>query len=58
MTPTITFEGPLSPILESGRYARDVAQALIVAAYFFDRFMVDVTRDEVERNDVGDDAKS
>lgn len=42
LTPTITFEGPVNLVLESGRYARDVGIALIVAAFYYDQMMADV----------------
>ena len=43
--PTITFEGPVILILESGRYARDLAFALTVASYFYDEMMTYVSND-------------
>lgn len=42
LTPLITFEGPVHLIMESGRYARDVGIGLVVAAYFYDEFMLRV----------------
>jgi hypothetical protein len=45
MVPLITFEGPLGPFLESGRFARDLGEAFIVAAYFYDQMMLYVKRD-------------
>jgi hypothetical protein len=46
MVPTITLSGPLQQIIESGRFARDVAIALLVASHFFDEWMQDVRNDE------------
>lgn len=54
LTPIITFEGPLTPMLESGRYARDVGIALIVSAYFYDEFMLRVLDGESQLNDLTD----
>jgi len=51
MTPIITFEGPLNPILESSRYARDVGIGLIVAAFFADEFMLRVSNDDALQNE-------
>jgi hypothetical protein len=51
MVPTITFSQNLQPIIESGRFARDVGMALIVASYFFDEFMTYVQNDEARSND-------
>ena len=51
LTPIITFEGPLTPMLESGRYARDVGIALIVSAYFHDEFMMRVKGAAVDLNE-------
>ena len=50
MVPIITFEGPLSPVLESGRYARDVGIGLIVAAWTYDEMMLAVRNSEHEDN--------
>lgn len=50
MVPIITFEGPLSPMLESGRYARDVGIGLIVAAWTYDEMMLAVRNSEHEDN--------
>lgn len=51
LTPIITFEGPVNLILESGRYARDVGVALIVASYFHDEFMLRVLDGESQLNE-------
>lgn len=40
--PIITFEGPLGPFLESGRFARDLGVAFIVASHFYDVMMLSV----------------
>ena len=45
LVPIITFEGPLGPFLESGRFVRDVGEAFIVAAYVFDWMMMAVKRE-------------
>lgn len=37
-------------ILESGRYAHDVGDALIVASFFFDEYMRVVDKDEANKN--------
>ena len=50
MVPIITFEGPLSPMLESGRYARDMGIGLIVAAWTYDEMMLAVRNSEQEGN--------
>lgn len=50
MLPIITFEGPLSPMLESGRYARDMGIGLIVAAWTYDEMMLAVRNSEHEGN--------
>ena len=44
MVPIITFEGPLGPFLESGRFARDLGVAFIVASYWYEIFMLDVIK--------------
>ena len=51
MVPIITFEGPMSPMLESGRYARDVGIGLIVSAYFFDEMMLRVKATSIDENE-------
>lgn len=43
--PTIKFQGQLEPHLESGRFARDLGVAFIVASYWYDVFMLSVKRD-------------
>ena len=43
--PTIKFQGKLEPHLESGRFALDLGVAFIVAAYWYDVFMLSVKRD-------------
>lgn len=43
--PTIKFEGKLEPHLESGRFALDLGVAFIVAAYWYDVFLLSVKRD-------------
>jgi len=43
--PIITFEGPVGPFLESGRFARDLGEAFIVAAWVYDKMMLDVKHD-------------
>ena len=45
VVPIITFEGPLGPFLESGRFARDLGMAFIVASYFYDQMMLSVKND-------------
>jgi len=55
LMPTITFEGPLSPIIESSRYARDVADALTVAAHYADQFREFVKMDETRKNSLDED---
>ena len=40
--PIITFEGPVGPFLESGRFSRDLGTAFIVAAHFYDVMMLSV----------------
>lgn len=45
MVPLITFEGPVGPLLESGRYARDLGVAFIMASYFYDQMMLAVKKD-------------
>jgi len=50
LTPIITFDGPIIPMLESGRYARDLGIALIVSAYFYDEMMLHVKNSEAEMN--------
>ena len=47
--PTITFEGPMNPILESGRYARDVGIGLLVASYFFNELMTYVANEDARK---------
>jgi hypothetical protein len=47
--PVITFDGPMLPMLESGRYARDVGIALIVAAWTYDQMMLAVKNSEEEK---------
>jgi len=49
MVPTITFDGPYNPIIESARYARDVAHALITAAYFYDEMMTYVSNEDAKK---------
>jgi hypothetical protein len=49
-TPIITFKGPMTPILESARYARDVGIGLIVAAWTSDEMMLAVHNSEHEGN--------
>jgi len=48
LVPTITFDGPMMPILESGRYARDVGIGLLVAAFFYNEMMTAVENSEQE----------
>ena len=45
MVPVIVFEGPLGPFLESGRYARDLGVAFIVASHFYAAMMLDVKKE-------------
>jgi hypothetical protein len=45
MVPTIIFEGNLQQHLESGRFALDLGIAFIVAAYWYDQFMLAMKRD-------------
>jgi hypothetical protein len=45
LVPVITFEGPVDPFLESGRYARDFGVAWIIAAYWYEIYMLDVKKD-------------
>lgn len=47
MVPTITVSGPIPQIIESGRFARDVGVALLVANYRYEQWMKDVK--DVER---------
>lgn len=47
MAPTITVSGPIQQIIESGRFARDVGVALLVANYRYEQWMKDVK--DVER---------
>lgn len=42
MVPTITTSGVIPQIMESGRFARDLGDAFIVASWFHDLFMMDV----------------
>lgn len=42
MVPTITVPDSLQQIIESGRFAKDVAIGLLVASFFFDEMMLDV----------------
>lgn len=49
MVPIITFEGPIVPLLESGRYARDVGIGLIVASWTYDEMMLAVQNSEHEQ---------
>jgi len=51
--PIITFEGPLGPFLESGRFARDLGEAFIVAAYFYDQMMLAVKTDYLGKDNHG-----
>lgn len=46
LVPLITFEGFSQVILESGRFARDVGIALIVASHIYDEWMRDVKHTE------------
>lgn len=52
-TPIITFEGPMQPILESGRYARDVGIGLIGAWLEYERMMLAVKYSEQEQAPTG-----
>ena len=47
MVPSITFEGPLIPHLESGRFARDLGVAFITASYVYDQMMLAVKKDHL-----------
>lgn len=38
-SPTILFNGPMSPILESSRYAKDVGVGLIIASFYCELMM-------------------
>jgi hypothetical protein len=42
MVPTITASGPIQQIIESGRFARDVGIALLVASYWYGEWMKDL----------------
>lgn len=53
-TPIITFEGPMLPILESGRYARDVGIGLIGAWLEYERMMLAVKVSEQEKQSTAD----
>ncbi|MCI0549888.1 MAG: hypothetical protein L0287_02935 [Anaerolineae bacterium] len=55
LAPTILFNGPMSPIVESGRYARDVGMALIVAAFYYDLMLRFVTSDKAAEDLLKDD---
>jgi hypothetical protein len=46
LVPTITTSGAIPQIMESGRFASDLGQALLVASYFHDLFMMDVVDHE------------
>ncbi len=46
MVPTITVSHPIQQIIESGRFARDLAEALFKANYWFERWMLDVVDQE------------
>ena len=45
MVPTITFEGNLEQHLESGRFALDLGVAFIVAAYWYDVYLLAMKQD-------------
>ena len=51
MVPTIRFDGKLEPHLESGRFALDLGVGFIIAAYWYDVFMLDVKRDYLGEED-------
>lgn len=42
MVPLITYDGPSIAFIESARFASELADALKVAVYFYDKWMVDV----------------
>lgn len=42
MVPTITTSGPIQQIIESGRFARDVGIALLVASWIHDQWMIEL----------------
>ena len=44
MVPTITASGSIQQIIESGRFARDVGIALLVASYWYGEWMKDLMR--------------
>lgn len=46
MAPTMTCSESIQQMIESGRYARDVAVALLVGYYWFELWMKDVGRSE------------
>lgn len=45
MVPTIRFEGKLEPHLESGRFALDLGIGFIIAAHWYDIYMLDMKRE-------------
>ena len=51
MVPIITLEGTIDSMLESGRYARDLGIALIVAAWTFEEMMQRVKNREADANE-------
>ncbi len=57
MVPTITFSEPIPPIIESARFARDLADNFTTAAYFHDLWMLDVKMIEVASNLITDAVK-
>ena len=42
MVPTITCSESIQQMIESGRYARDVGVALLVANYWFEQWTMDI----------------
>ena len=45
LVPTITLPDNIQQMIESGRYAKDVAIALLVASFWYDDWMLDVKGD-------------
>ena len=48
LTPIITLPDNIQQMIESGRYAKDVAIALLVACFWYDDWMLDVKQEKRE----------